>query len=160
MLDVEVGEDDGDVGYLPVPSAWTEERHGVLPTATLLRGTPGKREKLGREREVAARGRRGEVGLGFAAPWGSCSARGRWRGAPRRWWCAVRAAAFRRGNGDEGQGGTGRSEREERGEGAGLRARCAVEATGPARLAGLCPNKSSLHHSGSTQGVWVQTRSK
>ena len=24
-LDVEVGEDDGDVGYLPVPSAWTEE---------------------------------------------------------------------------------------------------------------------------------------
>ena len=49
VLDWEVGEDDGDVGYLPVPSAWTEERHGVLPTATLLRGTPGKREKLGRE---------------------------------------------------------------------------------------------------------------
>ena len=34
VLDVEVGEDDGDVGYLPMPSAWTEERHGVLPTAT------------------------------------------------------------------------------------------------------------------------------
>ena len=72
---MDVREDDGDVGYRLVPSAWTEERHGVLPTATLFRGTPGKREKLGREREVAARGRRGEVGLGFAAPWGSCSAR-------------------------------------------------------------------------------------
>ena len=37
VLDVEVGEDDGDVGYLPVPSAWTEELHGELSTATLLR---------------------------------------------------------------------------------------------------------------------------
>ena len=34
VLDVEVGEDDGDVGYLPVPSAWTEELHGELSTAT------------------------------------------------------------------------------------------------------------------------------
>ena len=67
MVDVEVGEDDGDVGYLPVPSAWTEERHGVLPMATLLRGTPVKREKRRRKRGVAARGRRGEVGLGFGA---------------------------------------------------------------------------------------------
>ena len=63
MLGVEVGEDDGDVGYLPVPSAWTEERHGVLPTATLLRETPGKREKIeGRERAGGAREkRRGRV---------------------------------------------------------------------------------------------------
>ena len=36
-LVVDVREDDGDVGYLPVPSAWTEELHGELPTATLLR---------------------------------------------------------------------------------------------------------------------------
>ena len=33
MLDVGVGEDDGDVGYLLVPSAWTEELHSELPTA-------------------------------------------------------------------------------------------------------------------------------
>ena len=75
VLDVEVREDDGDVGYLPVPSAWTEELHGELSTATCfgeLRGTEGKRR---RRRGVAARGRRGEVGLGFAAPWGSCRGR-------------------------------------------------------------------------------------
>ena len=72
---MDVREDDGDVGYRLVPSAWTEERHGVLPTATLLRETPGKREKLRGERELAARGRRGEVGLGFAAPWGFCRGR-------------------------------------------------------------------------------------
>ena len=45
MLVVEVGEDDSDVGYLPVPSAWTEELHGELSTATCfgeLRGTEGK----------------------------------------------------------------------------------------------------------------------
>ena len=37
VLDVEVGEDDGDVGYLLVPSAWTEELHGELSTAARLR---------------------------------------------------------------------------------------------------------------------------
>ena len=47
VLDVEVGEDDGDVGYLLVPSAWTEELHGELSTATLLRWTPGNREEFG-----------------------------------------------------------------------------------------------------------------
>ena len=60
VLDVEVGEDDGDVGYLLVPSAWTEELHGELSTAARraeLRETEGKK---GREREVAARGKKGE----------------------------------------------------------------------------------------------------
>ena len=61
MLDVEVGEDDGDVGYLMVPSAWMEELHGELSTATCSVELRGPREKLGREREVAARGRSGEV---------------------------------------------------------------------------------------------------
>ena len=37
VLDVEVGGDDGFVGYLLVPSAWTEELHGELSTAYLLR---------------------------------------------------------------------------------------------------------------------------
>ena len=48
VLDVEVGEDDGDVGYLPVPSAWTEELHGELSTATCsaeLRETEGKKKE-------------------------------------------------------------------------------------------------------------------
>ena len=56
VLGVEVGEDDGDVGYLPVPSAWTEERHGELSTATCsaeLRGNEGKQEK--KERGGGAR---------------------------------------------------------------------------------------------------------
>ena len=37
VLDVEVVEDDGVVGFLPVPSAWTEERHGELSTVARLR---------------------------------------------------------------------------------------------------------------------------
>ena len=56
-------------------SAWTEELHGELSTATCSAELRGTERKMGREREVAARGRSGEVGLGFAAPWGSCSAR-------------------------------------------------------------------------------------
>ena len=36
-LDVEVDEEDGVVGVLPMPSAWTEERHGKLATAARLR---------------------------------------------------------------------------------------------------------------------------
>ena len=55
MLDVEVGEDDGGVGYLLVPSAWTEELHGELPTATLL-GNSGEPREIGeRERGGGAR---------------------------------------------------------------------------------------------------------
>ena len=96
MLDVGVGEDDGDVGYLLVPSAWTEELHGELSTATCFGELRGNREELGREKEVAARGRSGEVGLGFAAPWGSCSGSGAGGEGPSAV-VARRAIAFRRG---------------------------------------------------------------
>ena len=83
VLDVEVGEDDGDVGYLSVPSAWTEELHGELPTATCLgelRGTEGKRR---RRRGVAARGRRGEARVRGRRAEGLALSRGE-RGAGER----------------------------------------------------------------------------
>ena len=97
MLDVEVEEDDGDVGYLLVPSAWTEELHGELSTAARPAELREPEGKLGREREVAARGRNGEVGLGFAAPWRSCRAREQVGRGPRGGGAPCCAVAFRRG---------------------------------------------------------------
>ena len=103
-----------------------------------LRGTErnwGERERWRRE------GGKERARVRGGAPWGSCSARGQVERGPRRWWCAVRAAAFRRGNGDEGQGWDREvRERGERACGAGCCAGCAVEATGPAHwLAWLPP---------------------
>ena len=113
VLDVEVGEDDGDVGYLLVPSAWTEELHGELSTAARpaeLRETEGK---LGRERGGGAR----EEWRGRARVWRRrgvlVGARGQVERGPRRWWRAV-PSPFGEDDGNEGRGGTGRSEREER----------------------------------------------
>ena len=62
VLDVEVGEDDGDVGYLLVPSAWTEELHGELSTAARLAELRETEGEKGRTRGVAARGRNGGGG--------------------------------------------------------------------------------------------------
>ena len=103
MLVVEVREDDGDVGYLLVPSAWTEELHGELSTAARpaeLRepeGKIGERERGGGAREE----RRGRARVwrrrgGLVVPGGQVEE------GPRRWCPRHCLSAWSRGNEDDG----------------------------------------------------------
>ena len=129
MLDVEVGEDDGDVGYLLVPSAWTEELHGELSTAARpaeLRepeGKIGERERGGGAREE----RRGRARV-CGAEEGLVVPGGRWRRAPRGGGAPCRVSAFGGGAVTRTMVGSGgqREKREERARAGWAAARCAL----------------------------------
>ena len=97
---------------------------GVQTCALPICELRGNREELGREREVAARGRRGEVGLGFAAPWGSCRGREQVGRGPATVVARRATLGFRRGATvtKDGVGPGGQREKRERARGWAARA--------------------------------------